>query len=271
MRPYYEDERVQLYQGDALAVLAALPDASVDALVTDPPYSSGGAFRGDRTQDVHTKYVNSDSTSGNALEAFSGDTRDARGYLYWCALWLSEAMRVVRPGGVCAMFTDWRQLPTTTDAIQAGGWVWRGIVPWHKPAGRPVQGRWANSCEYVAWGTNGPRDLLALDGSALPGFYQANSPRERDHITQKPIEVMRELVKIVPRGGVILDPFMGSGTTGVAALIEGRRFVGVELTPHFAEVAERRIRHAAGQAMPDDSQAALDLDLLTDEEVSDAA
>lgn len=219
---------------------------------------------------VHAKYVQTGSSSHESLAAFAGDNRDQRAYAYWCALWLSECLRVVKPGGVALLFTDWRQLPSTSDALQAGGFVWRGIVPWAKPNSRPMSGRFRAECEFVVWGSSG---AMEQDWSApvLPGFFQANSPRERDHITQKPIEVMRELVKIVPRGGVILDPFMGSGTTGVAALIEGRRFVGVELTPHFAEVAERRIRHAAGQAMPDDSQAALDLDLLTDEEVSDAA
>ena len=256
--PYYSDDRATLYGGDALAVLAALPSGSVDAVICDPPYSSGGMVRGDRIQDVHTKYVNTDSASGNAMEAFSGDSRDARAYGYWVALWVGELQRVVVPGGVVGMFTDWRQLPTTTDAIQAGGMVWRGVVPWHKPSGRPVQGRWANSCEYVVWGTNGPRDLLALDGKALPGFYQSSAPREREHITQKPIDVMRGLVKICPEGGTILDPFMGSGTTGVAAMLEGRKFVGVEMVEHYQRIAERRIREAQGQAVTRGSQPALD-------------
>jgi site-specific DNA-methyltransferase (adenine-specific) len=182
MDPYYSDDRVTLYGGDALGVLVSLPSASVDAVITDPPYSSGGQFRSDRIQDVHTKYVNTGSASGHELGQFSGDSRDSRGYGYWCALWLSECLRVSRPGAACLMFTDWRQLPTTTDALQAGGWVWRGIVPWHKPSGRPVQGRFSNTCEYVAWGTNGPRSLEHLGGIALPGFYQATPPpRTRAH------------------------------------------------------------------------------------------
>lgn len=150
--PYYATATATVYQADALAVLRELPSGSVDALITDPPYSSGGQFRSDRTQDVHTKYVQTDSASGHDLSAFSGDNRDQRGYAFWCCLWLGEALRVATPGGVCALFTDWRQLPTTTDALQAGGWVWRGVVPWWKPNGRRVQGRWANSCEYVVWG-----------------------------------------------------------------------------------------------------------------------
>lgn len=254
--PYYDDGRVTLYGGEALAVLAALPDASVDAVI-DPPYSSGGQFRADRAASTSSKYFRTGSPSQDIAD-FSGDSRDSRAYGYWSALWMAEAMRATKPGGVLAVFTDWRQLPTTSDAIQAGGWIWRGVVPWWKPAGRPVQGRWANQCEYVVWGTNGPRPLDALDGKALPGFYQCNSPREREHQTQKPVEVMRHLVKIVPPAGVVLDPFMGSGTTGCAAAIEGRRFIGCEKVDHFRDVAERRIRESAGQAVPRGEQDALD-------------
>lgn len=256
MEPYYEDDRCALYRGDALAVLAAMPNGCVDAVLADPPYSSGGMFRADRAQSTGVKYRDGDALQ--EIPDFSGDSRDSRAYGYWTALWLGEALRVVRPGGIAAVFTDWRQLPTTSDGIQAGGWVWRGVVPWHKPAGRPTQGRWGNQCEYIVWGTNGARSLDELEGKALPGFYQANAPRVREHMTQKPVEVMRDLVKIVPVDGYVLDPFMGAGTTGVACMIEGRRFIGVEQAPHFAEVAQRRIREAQGQAIPRGNQDALD-------------
>lgn len=92
---------------------------------------------------------------------------------------------------------------------------------------------------------------------ALPGFYQAASPREREHITQKPLSVMRELVKIVPEGGVVLDPFAGSGTTGVAAILEHRRFIGVEMTEHYADVAAARLAEAETGRDPRQAQEAL--------------
>ncbi len=117
-----------LHQGDALAVLRSMPDASVDAVITDPPYSSGGFTRGDRSLPPAMKYT----MNGTKIErpTFAGDNRDQRSFGYWCALWLGECLRVAKPGAPLCVFTDWRQLPTMTDAIQAGGWVWRGIVDW---------------------------------------------------------------------------------------------------------------------------------------------
>lgn len=258
--PYYSDEQVKLYGGEALATLQDLPTGSVDALITDPPYSSGGMVRGDRMQDVHTKYVQTGSSSHDLLEPFSGDTRDSFGYWFWASVWLGECLRVVKPGGIAALFTDWRQLSATIGGIQSGGFVYRGVVPWHKPNGRPVQGRWANSCEYVVWGTNGPRPLEILGPHAFPGFFQDMAPTSatREHLTQKPLSVMRDLVRIVPEGGVVLDLFMGGGTTGVAAVIEGRRFIGVEVVESYRQISERRIRESLGHAVARGGQDVLD-------------
>jgi site-specific DNA-methyltransferase (adenine-specific) len=253
--PYWQHERAALYGGDALAVLASLPDASVDAVITDPPYSSGGMVRGDRAAPAeHGKY--SGTAKFRLFTEFTGDSRDQRGYGYWCSMWLGECLRIAKPGGVALLFTDWRQLPVTTDILQAGGWVWRGIVPWAKPGARPQSGRFAAQCEYVVWGSNGP---MPVDHAAacLPGFFQAMPPRERDHLSQKPVDVMRDLVRIAPKGGTVLDPFMGAGTTGVAAMIEGRSFIGAELTPHYQQVARERIEASVVGYRDDGHQMAL--------------
>lgn len=257
--PYWQHERATLYGGDALAVLAALPAASVDAVITDPPYSSGGMVRGDRAAATTTaKYARSTTQARyeDAGLGFTGDNRDQRAYGYWCALWLAECLRITKPGGVCMLFTDWRQLPVTTDALQSGGWVWRGIVPWVKPSARPMSGRFTSQCEYVAWGSAGPR-AIDLSDPSLPGFYQAMPVRDREHLTQKPLSIMRDLVKIAPKGGVVLDPFMGSGTTGVAATHEGRSFLGVELAPHYQQVARERIEASIVGYRDDGKQLAL--------------
>lgn len=245
----------ELRTGDALALLRELPDDYVDGVITDPPYSSGGAFRGDRLLTTTLKYV---QTGQNLqLGDFTGDNRDQRSYAYWCALWLSECLRVSKPHAPLLVFTDWRQLPTTTDAVQAGGWIWRGIVPWNKTeAVRPFLGRFRAQCEYVVWASNGampPReDVGALPGfqavqarpeDELPAYFECavNSEGQREHIAGKPIAIMEEMVRVVAPGGLVLDPFAGSASTALAALRSGRRFLGFELDAAIADNARRRI------------------------------
>lgn len=187
---------------DALEFLQALPAGSVDAVITDPPYSSGGQFRGDRAQSTRAKYQQSDVQT--AHETFPGDNRDQRSWLLWCSLWMGECLRAAKPGALICVFTDWRQLPQTTDAIQCAGWVYRGIVPWNKVIARPVADRFRAQCEYLVWGTNGARDQdPAPDSVYLPGFFEVRTvpTEEREHATQKPLELMRQIVRLTPGGG----------------------------------------------------------------------
>ncbi|MEY9961771.1 site-specific DNA-methyltransferase [Streptacidiphilus sp. MAP5-52] len=233
-----------LHRGDALIELPKIESASVDCVITDPPYNSGGRTAKERTtRSARSKYTSNDA--GHQLADFPGENKDQRSYTYWLSQLLAESHRATRDGGVALVFTDWRQLPATADALQAGGWIWRGALAWHKPASRPQKGRFQQSCEFVLWGSKG-----AIDGDAhpvyLPGLYTASQPRTgRVHITQKPVSVMRELVKIAKPGGTVLDFCAGSGSTGVAALLEGRRFVGIEVTPHYADIAEQRLAQTA--------------------------
>lgn len=236
--PYYHEDQCTIYCGEALEVLRTLEPQRFDLLLTDPPYSSGGMFRGDRAQDPKQKYLESDSEHRITLASFTGDTRSELGHLFWCGAWLGRCSTLLKQGAIAAIFSDWRQLPATVLALQAGGFVWRGIVPWHKPGARPTQGRWSNECEYVVWGTNGPRELA---GTTFPGMYSVRPPRERHHLTEKPVSLLRELMRVVPEGGEVLDPFMGTGTMLRAARDLGLAAVGIEIEPRFCEVGRRRL------------------------------
>ena len=127
--------------------------------------------------------------------------------------------------------------------------VFRGIVPWCKTNPRRAMGRLWQEAEFVAWGSKGAmsmdRDASSgpgrLVGDPLPSFWLEGSPREREHMTEKPPGVMADLDRQCVRGGVILDPFAGSGATGVSATPEGRRFIGIETSLAYYEIACRRL------------------------------
>ncbi|ASK93316.1 site-specific DNA-methyltransferase [Xanthomonas campestris pv. trichodesmae] len=227
----------QLLQGDALTILPTLEANAFDALITDPPYASGGLTAAARARPPSTKYCRD---GGHA--DFVGDERDQRSHLKWMHLWLSECARVLKDGAPVLLFTDWRQLPLTTDALQIAGFTWRGITVWDKTEGvRPQLGRFRNQAEYIVWGSKGN---MPLDRRApvLPGVIREPVRKaDKHHLTGKPTELMRQLVRICESGGRVLDPFAGSGTTLVAAELEGYCWTGVEKTEHYAKVASGRI------------------------------
>lgn len=232
-----------IHQGDCVLWLRSLPPASADALITDPPYSSGGQFRADRSAGTGAKYGDSKRIESEHLPDFHGDNRDTRGLLAWSHLWLSAAYAALREGAFIAVFTDWRQLPTMTDALQAGGFVWRGVYVWNKPNARPHSGRPTNACEYAVWGSKG---AMPSEGPVIPGMVSCSPPRDREHQTEKPLDALRPLVRVVPTGGLVLDPFAGCGSLGEACALEDRRYAGCELSAHYAEVARARVAGVGG-------------------------
>lgn len=232
--PYYEDSAITIYHGDCFDLLHDL--SGIGAVVTDPPYSSGGAFRGDRAMATTTKYVNSDTAAYRP--EFAGDNRDQRSFLVWCSMWLNAARHASVDGAVLASFIDWRQLPVLTDAVQAGGWTWRNLATWWKPGTRMQKGRFSASAEYVVYASNGP----VTEGQGSPqNVFSCKIDGDRDHIAQKPAEVMRWVMQVVPPGAIVLDPFMGSGSTLRAAKDCGHKAIGIEVDERYCEIAATRM------------------------------
>jgi site-specific DNA-methyltransferase (adenine-specific) len=246
--PYYDDGTCIIYHGEALHVLSQLEPSSCDVLLTDPPYSSGGMFRSDRSLDPSQKYrgwsQNADGSSRpptSEYGSFAGDNRDQRSWQGWVSAWSFASLNVVRPGGHGFIFSDWRQLPAATDAAQFGGWTWRGIVVWDKGVGRPMKGRFRNHLEYVVWMTHGPIDVTDDYPSTLISVPTVGSG-DRQHVTQKPVDLLRELTRVVPGDShVVLDPFMGSGSTLVASKYAGHKAIGIEVEERYCEIAAKRL------------------------------
>ena len=235
-----------LFLGDRIDIMAALQP--VDAVITDPPYASGGMYRGDRTASPADKYIHSGTKRD--WRTFANEAKDQRSWMSWCERWLKALP--VRDGTYVCSFIDWRQLPALSDAYQWAGLMWRGIVSWDKGLGSraPHKGYFRHQCEYLVWGTAG-KCAAAEHAGPYPGSFTVPVLQaDKHHMTGKPTALMRELVKIVPPGGIIFDPFMGSGTTGVGAVLEGRRFIGIEIDRGHFDTACRRIAQAQGLQWP---------------------
>ena len=231
-----------LHRGDCFDVVPSLPEG-FDALITDPPYCSGGLHLGTRQQSTRRKYEQNGVLFRR--QDFDGDQRDQVSFMAWLGEALRRGHSRLRRGGFVAIFSDWRQLGATQTAMQAAGFVMRGIAVWDKTEGaRPVPSRLRNQAEFILWGSKG--DLVADRSVPTQAGVLRHAVRSGDkfHLTGKPTDVMRWLVRQVRPGGRILDPFAGSGTTGVAALLEGRSFCGVELDPYYARVASLRLSAA---------------------------
>ena len=239
IEPYYQHAGTTIYHGDCRDILPHLEP--VDLVLTDPPYSSGGMTRSDRNLKTSDKYV----MTGTDLirPEFSGDNRDQRSFLLWCELWMRDCLKLAKKGAVLASFIDWRQLPTLTDAVQVAGWVYRGITVWDKTeAARPQKGWFRAQAEFLVLASAGPLEV-DRDGISSPGVFRYGiTQSEKEHITGKPVKLCFDIIRTTPKFQTILDPFMGSGTTLVAAKQLCREAIGIEIEEAYCAIAVRRLQ-----------------------------
>ena len=223
-------DRWAILHGDSLQIIRQFEPHSFDAIITDPPYASGGANQNTKNRTTSEKY--SSVRGDRALPDFDSDQMDQLSWMFWTASWLQEDRRAAKPGAPVCVFIDWRQLPSMILALQWAGWTWRGIVDWDKVSSRPQKGRFRQQVEYVVWGSNGKMPVDRNVG-CLPGVYRYPNVQHRSHVTEKPLQLMRDLVQICEPGGRILDPFAGVGTTVLAAAMEGYEAVGIEMSDTY--------------------------------------
>ena len=241
-----EKNMIRMYLGNCIDIMLDMHAAGdkFDAVIADPPYASGGMSMSERTRTTGEKYIHAKGAEYVA-HSFEFDSMDQHAWMAFTTDWLRRARRITRQGGVVAVFCDWRQLPALSDAMQMAGWIWRGTAVWDKVNGRPQRGRIRQQAEFIVWGSNG-RLALDRDAPILPGVFSVTqvSTNKRVHQTEKPVVLMRQLVRLCERGGRILDPFMGSGTTLRAAALEGFDADGIELDTYYFRKARERMQAA---------------------------
>lgn len=235
-----------LHLGDCLEGLASLPDGSVDHVITDPPYEAEAHTKARRTT---SKTWRSTNDHGKAVDEYEIDFAP-----------ITEAQRTeaarqmvrVSRGWVLA-FCQVEAVAAWRVALEAAGASWRRACAWVKPDGtpqltgdRPAQGF---ECIACAWAGKGRSKWNAGGKRGIYTFCVNDFGRlERLHPTTKPEGLMESLVRdFTSRGEAILDPFAGSGTTGVAAIRNGRKFIGWERDPKYHAVAMKRLSAAREQ------------------------
>jgi DNA modification methylase len=206
-----------LYCGDCLGILPTL--GKVDAVVTDPPYG----IRRDR------------GMRGRGYDGFGrGEKRKTRAYV---GGWDSS-----RPSREAIA----RVLKASERHIIWGGPYFADLLP--------VNGKWLvwDKCQTMPSYSDAELAWTSLTGNSIKMFRYNGSgllakEKDREHPTQKPIALMKWCLGFLPDAGTVLDPFMGSGTTGVACAKLGRDFIGIELAPGYFEIAVKRIKAALAQ------------------------
>ena len=182
----------------------SLTDAQIENMLAGQPCTVSQTTKNRSTSE---KY--SSMSKEKALPDFDSDQMDQLSWMFWTAAWLQDARRIAKPGAPVCLFIDWRQLPAMTLALQWAGWTWRGVAVWDKVASRPQKGRFRQQSEYIVWGSNGKMPLERNVG-CLPGVFRYPNPQNRIHVTEKPLQLMRDVVQICEPGGRILDPFAGA-------------------------------------------------------------
>jgi site-specific DNA-methyltransferase (adenine-specific) len=223
--------------GDCLDIMADLPPASLDALVADPPYCAGAISEARRTS------ANGQGLRSENLRRFGWFVGDNMGTAGLCWLLRSVAVvakHVVKPTGGLITFCDWRMLSALQPAVESAGVRYQSLIVWDKGSMGLGSG-FRNQHEMILHFTLGDPEYHDRSIANVIRCPRVTGD-DREHQTQKPVEVMAELLKVVsPSGGIVLDPFCGSASTGVACLELGRRFIGIEEGEGYCEIARRRL------------------------------
>jgi site-specific DNA-methyltransferase (adenine-specific) len=216
---------VRLILGDCLDVLRDMPDGSVDAVITDPPYGAKRPSAWRLAEERFAEVANNDAVHTE---------------------WLSRCVEVCRGGAAFYLFTCWQSMEAWRCALAGAGLSVRSCIVWDKGIHglADVRTCYAPRHEFVLYATKGRREFSGrrpVDIIAVPRV----SASRLVHPYEKPVALLAQLLADgAGEGATVLDPFMGSGTTGVACVQTGRNFIGIEIDEGYFNIAKQRIEAA---------------------------
>jgi len=246
--PYFEseDHRFRLYQGDCLDLLPRLPDESVDVVFADPPY-----------------FLSNDGITchaGRMVSVNKGKWDKSQGPLQdheFCLQWLAECQRIVKPTGSVWVSGTMHVIHSVGFAMQRLGMKLLNDITWVKPNPPPnLSCRYfTHATETVIWARKSEKARHTFNyhlmkavngGKQMKSVWKIGAPPKDEkvfgkHPTQKPVALLERIIAAsTGENDLVLDPFSGSGTTGIAAVKGRRRFVGMEADPRFLGMAAMR-------------------------------
>ena len=237
----YQTDRIktnnyEIYSGDSYTIFKELSqnNIKVNHIITDPPYNI--------SQD------NSFSTMKNPRKGINFGNWDKNFDLY---SWISDYSQLLEKNGSMIIFCSYRFMSYIIDKLESSGLTVKDIIIWKKsnPMPRNIERRYVQDTEFAIWAVNKKAKWVfnkPTDTPYLRPSYETSivSGKERtNHPTQKSLKLMEELIKIHTNSNdTILDPFMGSGSTGVASIKNGRKFIGIELDKEYFDIAAKRLK-----------------------------
>lgn len=214
--------------GDCLEVMRDIPDKSVDLVLTDPPYG-----------------IDFQSCKRKKEERFTKIANDKEPFIQW----IKDAYRVTKDGGAVVCFCRWDvEQSFLTELIQSGYDVKSQLI-WHKKGFGmgDLEREFASIHENAWFGIKGDYKFPGKRPATVMTVQKVDNDKIV-HPNEKPVNLMAYLIDVLTKpDAVILDPFLGSGTTAVAALNTGRFFIGIEKEPQYCEIARKRLEQAQAQ------------------------
>lgn len=222
---------MRLLQGNCLELMKDIEDQTIDCVVVDPPY------RLNKRTGSMTSTSKSEKWQG-LIKA--GDKRAGIMNDILFSEWLPLVYNKMKSQSHIYIFVNDKNLADLMNEMNKVGFGIHNVLVWKKNNATP--NRWyMKNGEFIVFGRKGKAKPINNLGSK--SIIEINNIRNKIHPTQKPIELLQMLItNSTDRGDVVFDPFMGSGSTGIACLNTNRRFIGMELDEHYFEVASKRIK-----------------------------
>jgi len=240
--------KCDLIQGNCLEELKKLPDESIDLVLTDPPYNI--SQDGKQITRNNLKFGVYKRDTSIKLDFGEWDKMSETDYLSFTECWFAEVTRTMKPKAWIYIFFDKMRIGYF-DLFLAKkyGINPKTIIVWNKTNPTPQfrKANWTSASEFIWAGTKGKAGLKNFGRQTEMKSYflspNKSSYGKTSHPTEKPVALCEYLIKPSTfEGDVVLDCFMGSGTTGVACMRLGRKFIGIEKEKEYFEIAEARIK-----------------------------